>query len=264
MRSVLLVTLLCFVSLTYAQNGARGELYLSFQSGVSDLDRAALANEFFHKNDLGKLSGVRVPPNRDQKSFGISYLRKLAVSDNYRHQINIGGYARASFMSTTLTERHIYMELERDITPDRTYLVESYTKEWVTFQSDQLELGITAQALYRFNRRLNLRYGLNIGAAYPFNNRLLVVENTEIRRTTITDNSEDKASDWTLDSKVFESSRNVLWGSRAGIGLDYKLFENKPFYLGGSWIGSVSHMNAAGHRQMLKSSGFEIRVISSF
>jgi len=263
MRSILLVSILCIVSSTFAQNGTRGELYLSFRSTVSDLDRAAMAHEFFLKNDLGEPSGVRVPPNRDQKSFGISYLRKVATSDNFRHQINIGGYARASFMSINLTERDMYMEMERDVQPGATYLVESFKKEWITFQSDKLELGITAEALYRFNRRLNLRYGLNIGAAYPFNNRLMMVENTEIRRTTIRDDSEEKVSDWTLDSKVFNSDNNILWGSTAALGIDYKLFENKPFFLGTSWLGSLSHISAVGHKQILKSSGFEIRIISS-
>ena len=157
----------------------------------------------------------------------------------------------------------MYMEMERDVEPEATYLVESFKKEWITFQSDKLELGITAEALYRFNRRFNLRYGLNIGAAYPFNNRLMMVENTEIRRTTIRDDSEEKVSDWTLDSKVFNSDHNILWGSTAALGIDYKLFENKPFFLGTSWLGSLSHISAVGHKQILKSSGFEIRIISS-
>jgi len=263
MRSILLMSLLCIVASTFAQNSSRGELYLSFRSSVSDLDRAALAHEFFLKNDLGELSGVHVPPNRDQKSFGITYLRNVATSDNFRHQINIGGYARASFLSTTLTERDMYMEMERDVQPDATYLVESFKKEWITFQSDKLELGISADALYRFNQRFNLRYGLNIGAAYPINNRLMMVENTEIRRTTVRAGSEDKRSDWTLDSKVFNTEHNLIWGSSAAIGIDYKLFDNKPFFLGTSWLGSLSHISAVGHKQILASSGFEIRVISS-
>jgi len=268
MRLFLSFVCLLFCLSSSGQNTSdRKEIAVIFSTQNANLNRAQLASEFFNKRDLGDVHELLRTDDSKQKLFGIDYLLSASVGDNYRTEILIGPFVRASVLNATLTYNATHLELartlEQDPVPTLT-VVESIERQWTSYQNEQLEGGAVLQALYRFNRRLNLRYGFRAGLRYSIKNQFIQVRNEQVKRSVTIDGNTSSNSNWELDSKLFSENDNFSWATGASIGIDYKIFDNKPFYLGLAWSGSIQQVRGVEDSHIVPLSGFEIRLSSSF
>ena len=267
MRIILVLLPMIFSFPSFGQLGSNEkELIVRFSVQKANIDRAALASEFYKLRDLGSLPNIFPVNDSKQKIFGIDYLFSLNVADNYRTEILLGPYLTASFLNATLTHEVTHDEVERvqeSVPESKLTVVENIDRTWTSFQSEKLEMGASLQAIYRFNRRFNMRYGLRAGVRYALKNQFSQIENRQVKRSVTTAARTEVTLQWALESKIFDERDYLSWKSDAALGLDYKVFDNRPFYLGLAWNMGLQNIKGVKSGQIVQLNGFEVRLSST-
>ncbi|MCB9246030.1 MAG: hypothetical protein H6606_06325 [Flavobacteriales bacterium] len=266
LRIIFGLVLSMLLSPLWAQQGDIVQnLYVSYSNQQLRMDRDMIARSFYHSQDQPVVETMVRPAFNHRQSFAIGGLKSVYTSENYRHDVYAGVYARVSYLSSVLTQQSKYREIERSISDGpnpTTTLTESFSKTWLSFNTEQIETGLSLEAVYRLNRRVNMHYGFRAGLVYPAKVRFTEVLNEEIRQTISTGSNEDVSSSWKLDSRNVHQIAPLTWASDAVFGFDYKILANRPFFVSMTWLGGMVQLKGTEFHQVAPIQGIELRISS--